>query len=246
MLRFNYDKVVDIYDSFELSDRLNEKMTKEVARVLHEKECKNIWDAACGTGAQAIPLAKAGFHMSASDISPHMLRVAKQKSQELRIDYFQSDMTLPLEDLHPDAIITLYNALGHLSKDLFHQALKNFYKILPDGGIFIGDVDNRGFLEKPGKLPADYFMSACDKETGWKRYSKAQATGFGIYHMHDKWLQNEKEKITEEWDLQTWYKEEIDDELYRCGFEVLEWHDREFYDRPEEERDSILFIAQKV
>lgn len=245
MLRFNYDKVVEIYDDFELSQKLNKKMTEEVTRVLQEKNCKNIWDAACGTGAQAIPLAKAGFNISASDISPQMLKLAREKSEDLHIDFFQSDMVLPIEDLHPDAIITLYNALGHLSKDHFHQALKNFHRLLPEGGIFIGDVDNRSFLEKPGKLPQDYFMSACDKETGWKRFSKAEPIGFGIYHMHDKWLQNEEEKIAEEWDLQTWYQEEIDDELYRCGFTVLEWHDREFYDRPEDERDSILFIAQK-
>ncbi|MCM8531732.1 MAG: class I SAM-dependent methyltransferase [Lentisphaeraceae bacterium] len=245
MLRFNYDKIVDIYDSFEISDDTNKQMTEKVSEVLKEKECSSVWDAACGTGAQAIPLAKAGFKVHASDISPHMLNVARKKAEALRIDFFQGDMTLNYEILQPDAVITLYNALGHLNKDQFHQAVKNFSKTLPEGGLFIGDVDNRAYLEKSGQIPKGFFLSGQNEESGWTRLSKADPIGFGLYRMQDKWFEHDSAKISEKWDLQTWYKDELEDELDSCGFTVLEWHDRDFHDRPESEKDSILFVAQK-
>jgi ubiquinone/menaquinone biosynthesis C-methylase UbiE len=247
MLRFNYDKVVDIYDSFELSSELNEQMTHEVAKILKGNSCQKVWDAACGTGAQAIPLCKAGFDVMASDINPVMLSHAKEKATELHIDFFQSDMTQPCY-IKADAVIALYNALGHLSKDQFYHAAKSFYKLLPPEGLFIGDVDNRAFLEVKDRLPDDYFLSSANKDLGWQRFSKATVGEFGIYHMSDRWIKEDEIKISEKWDLQTWYKDELEDELYRAGFSVIEWHDRQFSSTAKTaiaEQDSLLFVAQK-
>ena len=53
---------------------------KGVVRVAEAQKCRRILEVACGTGEQAIMLAKAGIEVTGIDLSPAMLGVARDKS----------------------------------------------------------------------------------------------------------------------------------------------------------------------
>lgn len=63
------------------------------------KPPKNILDIGCGTGRVAIPLAKAGHHVTGIDVSAAMLNIAKRKIAELPAD-IQSRIKLVNTDWH--------------------------------------------------------------------------------------------------------------------------------------------------
>ncbi len=53
---------------------------KDIVRGAKAEKCRRILDVACGTGEQAIMLAKAGIEVTGIDLSPAMLGVARDKS----------------------------------------------------------------------------------------------------------------------------------------------------------------------
>jgi 2-polyprenyl-3-methyl-5-hydroxy-6-metoxy-1,4-benzoquinol methylase len=77
-------------------------------------------------------LAKQGFQATGSDLSPSLLKIAKQKArrERVRVQFFQGDMRTQRIN-HFDAVITIFNAIGHLTNpDLKCQFIKSLLKTL--------------------------------------------------------------------------------------------------------------------
>lgn len=99
----------------------------------------SVHDVACGIGTQSIALAKRGYQVAGTDLSPKSIDRAKQEAEKrgLDISYSVCDMRDVSAGNHSDTdiIICCDNALPHLLSDQdIKEALVAFYQCLKPGG----------------------------------------------------------------------------------------------------------------
>ena len=158
-----YDAIAEYYTLFNRDWEVRlEREGLSLRSIFRRQGIERVLDAACGAGAQSIPLAQLGFEVLAVDPSPGMLK----KAQELAADYgvagkirFERADFLHLHDVVSgpfDAVVCKGNALPHLLLDLeIETTLRTFYELLRPGGLLvIGMRDFDLFIEgRPRFLP---------------------------------------------------------------------------------------------
>ena len=219
MKSFDYDKISHFYDDLEVDDEINRCMVESLHDLFSKHGIVKVWDAACGTGAQSVSLTELGYEVIASDIGDNMLEKARSKKCSGKISFSKGDIRY-FQPNTVDAVISMTNVLGHFQESSLKEALDNVSSSLVQGGLYIADFDNRSFLEFPGRVPDGYFVSGKGEFRGSivQRLSKATVRGDGLYHMHDRWVSKHETIHEAEWDLQSWYREEIESLLESCGF----------------------------
>src|SRR5579864_1358312 len=121
-----YDELAGHYDLvFENWEASITRQAETLGSILRQ-ECNTsgtirILDCACGIGTQALGLAKLGFAVTASDLSPaSVARLRMEASQRaFDIDSFVADMVdlCSVPESNFDAVICMDNALPHLESD---------------------------------------------------------------------------------------------------------------------------------
>ena len=128
-------------------DRFNEKnsapLNRLLAGILRKRGARTVLDLACGTGSQAFWLARRGFRVVGCDISPAMLRIARRKTGA--VDLRRGDMRTVRVGRF-DAVLTISNAVGHLTRSDFERAMRNIRANLAPGGLYIFDIYNLEWL----------------------------------------------------------------------------------------------------
>jgi ubiquinone/menaquinone biosynthesis C-methylase UbiE len=98
-------------------------------------KCQIVLDIGCGTGEFSRLLAERADKVTAIDLSPNSIQIAKQRSQQLdNIDYLVADVSrwdFPLE--HFDAIVSIAT-VHHLS---IEQLIPKLKAALKPGGVLI-------------------------------------------------------------------------------------------------------------
>jgi len=156
-----YNSRAASYDAF---NEQNSKVVNEyIEKVLRECQVKTVLDLMCGTGSQVFWLHKAGFTAVGVDINQKMLAVAKQKAKKdnLTVRFLKGDCrTTVLEPC--DAVITIFNAIGHLTREDFVRTIVNVRKNLQRDGIYVFDIFNTDYLlqdDNMTKLTIDKFTT---------------------------------------------------------------------------------------
>lgn len=123
---------------------------------------KRVLDAACGSGLQAIALARLGYQVVAADPSEGMLRQAQHNALQQQVQHAIHFVNADFDHLHNavdgpfDALVCKDNALAHLLTDQeIEHALLGFYELLRPGGLLVvGLKDFSSFMEhRPRFLP---------------------------------------------------------------------------------------------
>ncbi len=116
---------------------------------------ESVCDLCCGTGDTAIEFAKGGFKAYGVDLSPTMIRIAKEKAAKagLAVRFTCADMrkfTLP----QPVDLITCeFDALNHVpEKSDLSLVAQSAAKALRPGGYFYFDVNNLAAFENVWQL----------------------------------------------------------------------------------------------
>lgn len=108
-----------------------------------KKQQGHIIELACGTGRLTIPLCETGYSITGVDINEGMLKRAKEKAKEkkLEISWLLQDCTkLSIEKL-ADFIFMTGNSFQHfLTNESQNQLLQSVYNHLQTNGIFIFDT----------------------------------------------------------------------------------------------------------
>ncbi|HET6175698.1 MAG TPA: class I SAM-dependent methyltransferase [Candidatus Sulfotelmatobacter sp.] len=164
-----YDDLADhyhlVFENWEASmARQSEVLGSLLERANGAANTMRVLDCACGIGTQALGLAKAGFKVTASDISSRAvarLRVEAAR-RHLDIQSFVADIlnlsSLPVAGF--DAVICMDNALPHLeSNEQLVQALGQIRSKLRPEGLLMASIRDYDRLieEKPvAQGPAFY------------------------------------------------------------------------------------------
>ena len=102
-----------------------------------------VLDLACGTGRHCFELERLGYLVEGSDPATAMIAIARQMAEKNGSGVrFHSRSFQKIDRLSNtyDAVLTLFSAIGYLTKpaDLL-QGLRNINKLLPEGGLLIFD-----------------------------------------------------------------------------------------------------------
>ncbi|MEM6338495.1 MAG: class I SAM-dependent methyltransferase, partial [Pseudomonadota bacterium] len=210
-----------------------------------------VLDLTCGTGSQVFFLTKFGFIVTGADFSPKLLDIAraKAKKEKLDINFIDGDMRI-LKVGKFDAVITIFNAIGHLTIDDFENAIRNIYNNLKPGGIYVFDIFN---LEAMNDDVVKNLAMDINKDVGSTRIHNiqhsvinretGQLTSYDSYTIYDG--NNQTREIKNEFTLQIYSSAQLQDLLAKNGFENVEqiaFDGSEFLNK---KSLSILTIARK-
>ena len=109
----------------------------------YDCEPKTILDVACGTGALTALLASRGYSMTGIDRARGMLKVARQKAENLDLDipFHQGDMLNFQLDQQFDVILCTYDSINYASNEKeLQETFKRVSTHLAPEGLFIFDI----------------------------------------------------------------------------------------------------------
>ena len=134
-----YTELSEFYDALNSDD--TDQKNHIIETLLKEHNVKSVLDFTCGTGSQVFYLANYGYHVTGIDINKALLDIAKSKPQATSNHVTLSQGNICASNVgHFDAVISIFNAIGHLTNPNFEKALNNIYHNLNDHGLYIFDI----------------------------------------------------------------------------------------------------------
>lgn len=175
----HYDDEAQDYDTF--NEEASRITNQRIEKILKKYKIKTVLDLSCGTGSQVFFLAKNGYEIAGADINAKMLTIArsKAKKEKLNIKFHKADMRSAQLGAF-DAAITIFNAIGHLTKSDFEKSLRNIRDNLKDKGIYIFDIFNLDYFlhqDNITKLSIDWFKKTGDSNRRIIQYSTIDEAG---------------------------------------------------------------------
>lgn len=246
MKNYNYDMFAEYYDQIEANEKIK-SLNHVLDSICKKQNVSSILDITCGTGEQAIYLHKKGYHVVASDLNKSMLAIARKKYP--KIAWHHGDMQHVRYGKF-DAVISIYNAIAHLSKKDFEQAIRNISANLNQNGMYIFDIFNAAFMHR--HFIAYEFIDRCI-EIESKKIARFNKNNFdrrkNIMRIKQKtYLQDELKQpkiIKEKWDMQIYTVQELQEMLKRNGFAEGEFFSIDGSRFDQQKSLSILCVAKK-
>jgi ubiquinone/menaquinone biosynthesis C-methylase UbiE len=127
------------------NDEQSREQALAAASLAELEPAAEILDCPCGFGRHAIPLAEAGYRVTALDRSESQLAEAQRRRGDeewprfVRGDYRE----LPFEDAAFDAVLSLFSSLGYLGREGDVGVLREFRRVLRPGGALIVETAHR-------------------------------------------------------------------------------------------------------
>ena len=249
----DFDSEAEYYDLFENKNQpLFDLINNFLKKLFLKNKIKTVLDVTCGTGAQAIPLSKKGFHVLGSDIGKSLLKIAAAKSKNLpNIKFVHGDARRSKHGKF-DAVISILNSLGYLTKNDFKKALANINHNLSDNGLLIFDNTNRSCLDC-GNFITDKIIDTAGERANIKfiRFSKSKyskKTGIILTRWetliqcgHRKPMKNDGL-----WKRQTYSLNDLKNIFNETGFKLENIYDRSLADFDEKRSFSYMVVARKT
>ena len=171
-----YDALADVYDVL-TTGYCHDAWLQQIERLTLEKgrTGRRVLDIACGTGKSFLPLAERGYEITACDISPRMVNIARAKAPEVAIAV--ADMRALPELGTFDLITCLDDAVNYL---LTRDELEGFFagiarNLAPDGvavfdvnslKLYRQDFAEDWLIDDPTAFIAWTARDACDTASG--------------------------------------------------------------------------------
>ncbi len=116
-------------------------------------QARTILDVACGIGTQSLGLARLGYQVTASDLSPAEVERARQEASRfgVQIDFQVADMRRVWETYRSqfDVLIACDNAVPHLlNNEEILAAFRQFQRCIRPGGACLISVRDYARLER--------------------------------------------------------------------------------------------------
>lgn len=249
-LPLEYQQMPEYFDAHNISEQTAAK-NAVVEKLLKEQKVKTVFDMTCGTGSQVFYLAERGYEVIGSDFSPALLEQARSKAKKINRDitFIDGDMR-NVKVGKFDAVITMFNAIGHVTKLDFEKTLKNIHANLENGGVYIFDIFNLQAITDD--IIDDFKMDIQNVVNGVNirniQHSEIdRENGFLISHDHYTISKENGEPEIHEnsFSLQIYTAKELKTILGRNGFEIVAQYDMDGNDFVAEKSLNILTVAKK-
>jgi len=249
-LPFEYQQKPEYFDAHNVNESTESK-NAFIEKLLKAQNVKTVLDMTCGTGSQVFYLAKRGYEVIGSDFSPALLVQARKKAtaEGLNLTFIDGDMRT-LKAGQFDAVITIFSAIGHLSKPDFEKALQNIHTNLKDGGVYVFDIFNLQAITDD--IIADFAMDIESVVNGDKVRNRQHSeidreNGLLTSHDHYTILKDgcEPEVHTNTFSLQIYTAKQLRVMLERNGFDVIHHYDMDGNDFIADKSLNILTVARK-
>lgn len=246
----HYDEEADEYDA--LNEEHSQVINQVLDSILKQHGVKSVLDMTCGTGSQVFWLARRGYRVTGSDINAPMLNVARGKAakEQLAVALLEGDMR-SLKVGKFDAVITIFNAVGHLTKEDFEQAVRNVRDNLNPGGLYLFDIFNLAYLLKGDnitKLTIDWQTTVDGKEVRKIQYSTINAEG--VLASFTTSITQARSALPDVSDskqtLQVYTAQQLTTLLNRNGFEVVVQIAADGSALVEDQTERILTVARRL
>lgn len=245
----HYNKEAAHYDAF--NEANSTVINQCIENILKQHQVTTVLDLACGTGSQVFWLAKRGYDVVGYDLNAKMLQIAKHKAQKekLNIKFIKGDMRSTQAGQF-DAVVTIFNAIGHLTRSDFEIAIQNIHKNLKARGLYVFDIFNLNYLLKDAnitKLTIDWQTKTGDTMAREIQYSTISNDGIlASYDIYHEEKEPNQPKITRAFQtLQVYSATQLKCMLEKNGFKVLYQcgiNGSRFYDL---QTDRIVTVAMK-
>lgn len=249
-LPFEYQQKPEYFDAHNVNESTESK-NAFIESLLKAQNVKTVLDMTCGTGSQVFYLAKRGYEVIGSDFSPALLVQARTKAaaEGLGLTFVDGDMRT-LKAGQFDAVITIFSAIGHLTKPDFEKTLQNIRANLKDGGVYVFDIFNLQAITDD--VIADFVMDIESIVNGAKVRNRQHSeidreNGLLTSHDHYTILKDgcEPEVHTNSFSLQIYTAKQLQAMLERNGFEVIHHYDMDGNDFIAGKSLNILTVARK-
>ncbi|MCW6160456.1 MAG: class I SAM-dependent methyltransferase [Candidatus Micrarchaeales archaeon] len=160
-----------------MHNRARKSMPK-IASLFEKKRAVRILDFCCGSGGNAIYLAKKGFEVYGFDLSKDGIKIAKDGSKGLKTHFkvWSMERRLPYRSAFFDAII-IYRALYHARIATIRKAAKEVERVTKPGGLI--------YMESDQGPPV--IFDRISKRVGVRTYLVDRGKdGFVYYHYFNK------------------------------------------------------------
>lgn len=245
----HYNKEANSYDAF--NETNSKPINQLIETILKKHGVKTVLDLTCGTGSQVFWLTKCGYEVVGADINSKMLKVAssKAKKEKLALKFLKGDMRT-IQAGKFDAAITIFNAVGHLTKLDFEEAMRNIASNLKDGGLYIFDINNLSFLMHGNNittLTIDWLETVGDTKVREIQYSTINEDGIlASFDTYYKQKGSDNPKISRaSQTLQVYTVKQLTQMLERNGFKIVDIYGTDGSKFVESKTERILMIAKK-
>lgn len=246
----HYSEQAKDYDAF---NEENSRVTNQtIEKILKKHKVNTVLDITCGTGSQVFWLTKRGYEVVGSDINANMLKVAKRRAKKERftIPFIQGDMRTTKVGTF-DAVISIFNAVGHLTKRDFEKAMRNIHANLKAGGIYVFDINNLNYLLKDNNITSltiDWQTKERDTTNRCFQFSTIDKNGIlASYTTSITSKGSGKPKMTESAQtLQIYSVSTLKEMLQRNGFKVLNQFDIDGSKFIDNKSERIVMVAKKA
>ncbi len=246
-----YNKLSEFFDAWNINDDTDNKNAL-IENILKQEGVKSVLDMTCGTGSQAFFLKKLGYDVVGTDLSKKLIKIAKDKAKvkDEEIEFIAGDIRKIKLNRSFDSVITIFNAVGHLSQDGFEKAVQNINNHLKTGGIYVFDIFN---LDAMTDEVIKDFACYVHKNVGEYQFLSTQCSTIdkekGLltsYDVHMIQKNAEKPKVfRNSFALQIYTAENLQKILNKNGFDVVAYYDMDGNPFIKEKSLSILTIAKK-
>ena len=147
-----WNKIADKYSRRAVSDEAAYQKKLDKTREYFQPDME-VLEIGCGTGSTAIAHAPFVGHIRASDLSPRMIEIARDKAKTAGIDNVTFEVS-SVEGLDvPDGsidVVMAHNIL-HLLEDR-ERAIADIHRMLKPGGVFVSSTACIGDMMLPLRL----------------------------------------------------------------------------------------------
>jgi len=249
-LPLEYQKLPEYFDALNIGDDTDAN-NGVIENLLKMHKVQTVLDLTCGTGSQVFFLTKHGYECTGADFSPDLLERAREKAhnEKINVKFIDGDMrTLKVGAF--DAVITIFNAVGHLTKAGFAKTMRNIHHNLKDGGIYVFDILNFEAMTDSVVAGLSYCINKKINESQMYLVqcstldrANGRLTSYDNYTIQKN--SNKPERINHKSSLQLYTAQELREMLTKNGFETIGQYGMDGTEFLEKKTTNILTVARK-